>query len=250
LFIGKLLVVLCAHNQLLVMAASPPLPLFFRVLRQLAQLQYLLSAFALLVNLGFCLLVLKPTNNLAFVTLQRTATERGQAGTERLDLLDASPAHQPHFIVDKSMQQRLIYREPNAAKRLALALIGVTNSALGRSSLAAILFAMLTGRLLYLILSDLRLDTPFTDRNARRIRWLALLIISIDLYDFLAVNALRLLVPAFPLSPGSPDKVIRFIVLDPAVGGFGSWKFGLVLLVIAAVYKRGVAMAREAELTI
>ncbi|OUJ69194.1 hypothetical protein BXP70_26770 [Hymenobacter crusticola] len=212
-------------------------------------MQYVLSAVGVVFMLAFSLYDLNTPHDLAFVTLQRTAAAHGQLGGGQADLLLAS--HRPglHYFVAKSNQQRLIYREPNVAKRLVLNLLGVNNSSLSRSSLALALFSMLTGRMLFHMLRDLRLDTPFTELNARRIRGLALLMIGIDVYEYLALNALRILVPAFPLGDGT-GTVTPYIILDPSLGGFGSWKFGLVLLVIAAIYQRGVQMAREAELTI
>jgi len=164
------------------MATSTPIPLLFRVLRLLAGLQYVLSAVGVVFMLAFSLYDLTRPHDLAFITLQRTAAAQGQLGETQADSLLAS--HRPglHYFVAKSNQQRLIYREPNTSKRLVLNLLGVNNSSLGRSSLALTLFSMLTGRMLFHMLRDLRLDTPFTELNARRIRGLALLMIGIDVY--------------------------------------------------------------------
>ncbi|WP_460677110.1 DUF2975 domain-containing protein [Hymenobacter coalescens] len=219
------------------------------MLRTLALLQFILSAVGVFLSLSWSTRSLTGSHDLVFVTLERTAPQRGQLAPGQLDLLQAQAAGRQHFLIDKSQQQRLVYREAHVGKRLALALLGYTNSSLGRSSTALLLFSMFTGLLLYRILRDLSLDSPFTSVNAARIRWLGLLMIGLDVYNFLATVCLRALVPAFPLGDGSRDAVRRFAVLDPA-GDLGSWKFGLVLLVVAAVYQRGVVLAEEAELTV
>ena len=227
------------------MAALLSESLLLRVLRWASLVQYAVAALAFFVNLALCLEALLPAPDLVFVTVQATASQRGQLNARAVPTAPNRP-----YLVDKSKQQRLIYHEPSAAKRLALALLGVTNSSLGRASLITLLFAMLAGRLIYHMLRDMRLATPFTEANARRIRWLALLVLGIDAYAFLAHKALQALVPAFAYGAGGSNTVTPYIVLDPAPGGWGSWKFGLLLLIVAVVYKRGVAMAREAELTI
>ncbi|MCC3160646.1 DUF2975 domain-containing protein [Hymenobacter sp. 15J16-1T3B] len=230
------------------MTAPVPEPPLFRVLRWLALLQYVGAGVGLAINLLLGLWSLGDArNDLAFVTLQATARARGQLHTTETA---SDPARPPYHLVEKSSQHRLIYHEPNAAKRVALALLGVKNSSLGRASLGILLFTMLTGRLLYHMLRDMRLDTPFTEANARRIRWLGLLALGIDAYEFLALKALQALVLAFSLGDERLGTVTRYIVLDPSMGGWGSWKFGLLLLVLATIYQRGVELAREAELTI
>ncbi|RAK70595.1 DUF2975 domain-containing protein [Hymenobacter edaphi] len=230
------------------MTAFLPEPWLFRGLRWLALAQYVAAGLGLALNLLFGLWDAGPAHHdLVFVTLQANSRAQGQLSTAETSPGAARPTH---YLVEKSSQHRLIYHEPSAAKRVALALLGVKNSSLGRSSLGILLFAMLAGRLLYHMLRDMRLDTPFTDANARRIRWLGLLALGIDAYEFLALKALQALVPAISLGDERLGTVTRYIILDPAMGGWGSWKFGLLLLVIATIYQRGVEMAREAELTI
>ena len=233
------------------MATPLPESWLLRVLRWAALLQYGIAALAFFLNLAVSLTSVLTKQDLAFVTLQTLAPQRGQLGGRDSPRpgIDQPVTEPPtvHYLVDKSQQQRLIYHEPSSTKRLALALLGVNNSSLGRASLMLLLFAMLSGRLFYHMLQDMRHDTPFTAVNARRIRWLALLVLSLDAYEWVARKALQLLVPAFHYGAGT---VTPHIILDPNLGDWGSWKFGLVLLVVAIVYKRGVEMAHEAELTI
>lgn len=171
---------------------------------------------------------------------------QGQVHGETLDSLKTMPG--TFRLVPKSQQLALVYVERSLGKRLALMLLGVNNHAGGRSSVVLVLYSMLTGMLLYHILTDMSLASPFTEKNARRIRWLGLLMIGIDLYQYVAFRYLLSIVPNFQ-APSLRGNVWQYLTLDPA-GETGAWKFGLVLLVIAAVYKRGVIMAQEAELTV
>lgn len=148
----------------------------------------------------------------------------------------------------KSEKLALVYVERNFGKRVALMILGVTNHAGGRTSLPLLLYSMLTGMLLYEILTEMQIESPFTEKNARRIRWLGFLMIGIDVYQYVAFRYMLSIVPHFR-APGLRGTVLEYLVLDPAEET-GAWKFGLVLLVVAAVYQRGVLMAKEAELTV
>jgi hypothetical protein len=231
------------------MPSSVPLPLLFRVLRLLAKLQFWFSALALAFMLMVNLMAAVSDDSRVHIWLDQVEYNRSLSPMKQQELRQ-SPAGTVHHTVLIEQRKMLVYREPSLAKRLSLALLGTMNASLKRTSTPLIFLSMLTGLLLYRILRDLSLDTPFTETNARRIHWIALLMIGIDVYEFVATILLQYLVPNFPLGDGSQDGVRRFVVLDPTTSSFGSWKFGLVLLVIAAVYKRGVEMAREAELTI
>jgi hypothetical protein len=67
-------------------------------------------------------------------------------------------------------------------------------------------------------------------------------------YQYAAYFYLKATIPNINV-PGKLYLASQYVILDPAEE-IGAWKFGLVLLVIAAVYQRGVEMAREAELTV
>jgi hypothetical protein len=230
-------------------ARQTPLPLFLSIVRALAQLQFLASALGLAFYVYAA--VVQPNAlgaDTAAVTLEVEHPRQGQLRASAYDSLAASRAAYPHRLVPQSEKLRLVYRERSYGKLLALNLLGLTNKAQGRSSVPLTLYSMLTALTLYRILHDTRLESPFTEVNARRIRWLGVLMIGIDLYQYLAYAYLRAIVPPLPL-PGLGQPVTQYLVLDPATTG-GSWKFGLVLLVVAAVYQRGVVMAQEAELTV
>ncbi|MCB2376296.1 DUF2975 domain-containing protein [Hymenobacter sp. BT635] len=225
------------------------LPPFLRLVRWLAAAQYTLSALGIIIYLTFSFSTLRRDYSMASVTLQVRAPQNGQLGMPGYDSLVASKQPNAHRLVPLTERLSLKYIEHNWGKKVVLELLGVLNSSAGgRGSLPLMLYSMLTGMLLYRILNEMRIESPFTEKNARRIRWLGLLIIGIDLYQYLARILLAKLVPPVPM-PGHQGSVAQYILVD--VGPeIGAWKFGLVLLVIAAVYQRGVVMAQEAELTV
>jgi hypothetical protein len=229
-------------------ATQTPLPLFLSIIRALAQIQFLLSALGLALYGYDGLTSLQRGSDRPAVTLEIHHPRQGQVTRAGYDSLGTSRARYPHQLVPISSKVALVYRERNLGKRLGLLLLGMTNHSAHRASVPLMLYSMLTGLFIYRILHDLHLESPFTEVNARRIRWLGLLMIGIDVYQYLEFLYLRAIVPPLPM-PGEQGIVTRYLVLDPGTE-FGGWKFGLVLLVVAAVYRRGVMMAREAELTV
>ncbi|TGE27226.1 DUF2975 domain-containing protein [Hymenobacter metallicola] len=227
------------------------LPPFLRFVRVLAAAQYVLSAIGLLFYALISISDLRAGSQLASFTLPSLTLEvqhprQGQVHGAALDSLKTMPG--TFRVVPKSQKLALVYVERSFGKRVGLMLLGVNNHAGGRSSVAFALYSMLTGMLLYRILNEMQIESPFTEKNARRIRWLGLLMIGVDLYQYVAFRYMLSIVPHFR-APGLRGTVLQYLTLDPAEET-GAWKFGLVLLVIAAVYQRGVIMAREAELTV
>ena len=227
------------------------LPPFLRFVRVLAAAQYVLSAIGLLIYGLFSIYDLRADSQQASFTLPSFTLEvqhprRGQVQGATLDSLKAIPG--TFRLVPKGQKLALVYVERNFGKRVAMIILGVANHADKRGSLPMGLYSMLTGMLLYKILTDMSIESPFTEKNARRIRWLGLLMIGVDLYQYVAFRYMLSIVPHFR-APGLQGNVLQYLTLDPAEET-GAWKFGLVLLVIAAVYQRGVVMAQEAELTV
>ena len=139
----------------------------------------------------------------------------------------------------------LRYHEPSAGRRLALLYLGASND---YQSLAWVVFFGVSSWLLWQLLLDVTLATPFTFANARRLRNLGLLVLGLDLTQELAYLAVRALVPPFRV-PGLAEPLSHYIRLNTETTLPG-WEVGLLLLVIAAVYQRGVELSREAELVI
>ncbi|UOQ53435.1 DUF2975 domain-containing protein [Hymenobacter cellulosivorans] len=227
------------------------LPPFLRFVRVLAAAQYVLSAIALLLFVLNSIRDLRPDSQMASYTLPSLTLEvkhprQGQVHGETLDSLKTMPG--TFRLVPKSQRLALVYVERSFSKRVGLMILGLNNHSGGRGSVVLTLYSMLTGMLLYHILTDMSLASPFTEKNARRIRWLGLLMIGVDVYQYIAFRYMLSIVPHFR-APGLKGTVLEYLTLDPAEET-GAWKFGLVLLVIAAVYQRGVVMAQEAELTV
>jgi hypothetical protein len=139
----------------------------------------------------------------------------------------------------------LRYQETSTWKRLALLYMGASNDFL---SLAWVIFIGVGSWLLWLLLLDVRQRTPFTFTNARRLRNLGLLILGLDLGQELSYFAVRTIIPSFR-DPGLTEPLSHYVLLNTD-GTLPGWEAGFMLLIIAAVYQRGVEMNQEAELTI
>lgn len=89
-------------------------------------------------------------------------------------------------------------------------------------------------------------DLPFHSRNARRISQMGLLIIAFSLlsglYSFLIWMQAKPLIEA--MSPEFYSGVTYGFSINDL------WIYGLVLLALAQVYSRGVALQQESELTV
>lgn len=140
----------------------------------------------------------------------------------------------------------LRYEEPNVWKRLALLHLGASSDYL---SLIWVVFFGVGSWLLHRLLQDVKPGTPFTLANAHRLRSLGLWVLGpIYIGQVLSYLALRALVPAFH-APGQAEPLSHYVRLNTEASLPG-WEIGLMLLIIAAVYQRGVELSREAELVI
>lgn len=156
-----------------------------------------------------------------------------QAGTTKFEL-----ATLPHT-------KLLRYEEPSAWKRLALLYLGASDNYL---SLAWVIFFFVSSWWLWLLLLDVSPATPFSVGNARRLRNLGLLILGLAFLQEAAHVLLRALLPPFRVA-GLEEPLSHYIVLNTDVSLPG-WEVGFILLIIAAVYQRGVLLHQEAELTV
>lgn len=156
----------------------------------------------------------------------------------------------PFELAANSQAPVLRYHEPSIAKRLMLLYLGASNDYQSNDyqSLAWMMFFAVGSWLLWQLLLDVTLATPFTFANARRLRNLGLLVLGLDLMQELAYLVVRALVPPF-LVPGLAEPLGHYVRLNTETTLPG-WEVGLMLLVIAAVYQRGVELSREAELVI
>jgi len=132
----------------------------------------------------------------------------------------------------------LVQHEPSAGRRLALRLINAEPQSVPRV-VAALLFCVLV----YRILRDLRPGQPFAPANVRRLRWLGLLLIGCDVYYWTANWWLG----HYLAASGHPDLSP---VMDFGTSLVANWLIGLLLLLIATGYQRGVELAEDAEFTV
>ena len=139
----------------------------------------------------------------------------------------------------------LRYVERNAWKRVALLFLGALD---GIMSLAWIIYFSLGSWLITLLLLDVTPATPFTYSNARRLRSLGIIVLGINILQWLGYFLVQELVPAFQ-APGLAEPLSHYVRFSTETMLPG-WEVGVILLIIAAVYRRGVELSQEAELTI
>jgi hypothetical protein len=134
----------------------------------------------------------------------------------------------------------LVQHEPSAVRQLALRLINAEPQSVPRV-VAALLFCVLV----YRILRDLRPGQPFAPANVRRLRWLGILLIGCDVYYWLAHWWL-----GHYLAATGHAAAGLVPVMDFGSSLVANWLIGLLLLIIATGYQRGVELAEDAEFTV
>ena len=164
--------------------------------------------------------------------------ERGPLPVIKVDAAGFELAADPH-------EPLLRYREPDARKRVALLYLGATDDSI---SLPWIVLISAGSWLLWGLLRDVTPEAPFTFANAKRLRWLGLLVIGLYYTQKLEYVLVRSLVPAFH-APGLPETLNHYVRLNTENTLPGVWT-GIMLAIIAVVYRRGVELSQEAELVI
>lgn len=135
----------------------------------------------------------------------------------------------------------LVYREANPMVRLLLHLITSRPQPVPYV-LATLLFCLLV----YRILRDIRPGVPFSAANVRRLRWLGTLLIACDLYHWtLSWWLVRHLAGVAPAGLAGLQPVSPF-----GTSLVANWLIGLMLLIVAAGYQRGVELTEDAEFTV
>ncbi|MBO2007835.1 DUF2975 domain-containing protein [Hymenobacter negativus] len=148
---------------------------------------------------------------------------------------------QPSQYVRRASTGSLVHREPNPATRLLLRLVSSQPQPVPYV-LAALLFSVLVFR----ILRDIRPGAPFTPTNVRRLRWLGGLLIACDVYHWTATWWIgHYLATVAPASAAGLTPVTQF-----GTSLVSNWLIGLLLLIIATGYQRGVELAEDAEFTV
>lgn len=163
---------------------------------------------------------------------------------DKLPALQLAPGQLFELVADPAVPL-LRYHEPSVPKRVALLALGALQ---GNYSVPGLLFWVYGSWLLLKLLQDVTPQTPFTAANARRLAKLTVLVLALNLWDHVAQFSLLGLVPAFRAA-GLASALNHYVLLntDELVPGM---PVGFMLLVIAAVYRRGVELTQEAELVI
>jgi Protein of unknown function (DUF2975) len=139
----------------------------------------------------------------------------------------------------------LRYQEPNPWKRLALLLLGASDDLF---SLSWILLLGIGSWQLWRLLLDVTPATPFALANSRRLATVALLVLSLNLAEEISYVAVRSLMPDFH-APGLVEPLSHYVQLSTE-NTLPNVMVGIMLAIIAAVYRRGVELSQEAELVI
>ena len=171
------------------------------------------------------------------------------AAGHRTDCAQLPPlplAREPQFdLIANPTAPLLRYQERSALKRVALLYLGALP---GNLSLPGLLFWIYGSWLLLRLLQDVTPETPFTQANAQRLAHLTLLVLGLNLWDYVAQLSVLSLVPAFRAA-GVAYALNRYVQLSPEelIPGL---EVGFILFVIAAVYRRGVELSQEADFVI
>ncbi|WP_162303492.1 DUF2975 domain-containing protein [Hymenobacter sediminis] len=148
-------------------------------------------------------------------------------------------------LLTNTNQQVLRYQERSFGKRLSLLWLGASHTTMGLG--AAVALAGIVWQL-WLLVRGVTPAAPFTQANARRLRWIALLILGWAVWQEVAHALLLVLLPDFP-APHLPLPLARYVELTGDAQTPNLWAIS-VLGVIALIYRRGVELQQEAELTV
>lgn len=149
-------------------------------------------------------------------------------------------------LLPDTTQRLLRYREASWGRRASLYLLGAVP---GTMSLATALVLMGMGWLAWLIVRNFRLAAPFSTENTLRIRLLGGLLFGWVVWQQVAHALLIFVVklPTVALSTPLPAAHYVYLYDDALVPSLLLLNgFGLLLI----LYRRGVALQQEAELTV
>lgn len=172
--------------------------------------------------------------------------EEGKSPKAHQPLLKQQQANTTGFELAANPRTPVLrYQEPNPWKRLALLLLGASDNLF---SLSWILFLGIGSWQLWRLLLDVTPATPFTLTNSRRLAKVAVLILSLNIAQHISYVAVRSLVPTFHAS-GLVEPLGHYVQLSTE-NTLPSTIVGIMLAIIAGVYRRGVELSQEAELVI
>ena len=147
----------------------------------------------------------------------------------------------PTQLPQRGTTASLMYQERSPGRRLLLRLMNSQPQPVPYV-LATLAFCVL----LYRILRDIRPGVPFTPANVRRLRWLGFLLIACDVYKWTATWWMQNYLTQ--VAPAGTANLLPYTHFGSSL--VANWLIGLMLLIIAAGYQRGVELAEEADLTV
>ncbi len=117
---------------------------------------------------------------------------------------------------------------------------GFLNIAGFELSIPYLIFYSLLCFLFYRIVAATEIESPFSDRNIKRIFWIGYILILYDVFIILRSGILTYYVENIT------DKAFG----NDGLGTLVYFKVGILVIILAMIYRRGVAMQREQELTV
>lgn len=111
------------------------------------------------------------------------------------------------------------------------------------TSLFASLFSFLIAWQLYLIFKKLEMARPFHKDIPKRIQYIGIILIAISIISFLRVFYMDYIVSDLT------DHTFK-VNFKLYVGDINSFKVGILVLIIAAIYKQGFKLQQDQDLTI
>lgn|GEM_PF-1492663 len=94
--------------------------------------------------------------------------------------------------------------------------------------------------LFYRIISSVSFESPFSNKNIRRIFWIGYTLILYDVFVLIRYVIISIFVEK------TTGDVFRYDGLGPMV----YYKVGILVIILAMIYRRGVVIQREQELTV
>lgn len=118
--------------------------------------------------------------------------------------------------------------------------IGFLNIAGFELSIPYQIFYCLLCFLFYRIVAATEIESPFSDKNIKRIFWIGYILILYDVFTVIRYIILSIFVE------NVTSKTYHYDGLGPLV----YFKVGILVIILAMIYRRGVALQREHELTV
>lgn len=94
--------------------------------------------------------------------------------------------------------------------------------------------------LFYRIIASTEIESPFSNKNIKRIFWIGYILILYDVF----------VIVRFGILSNYVENLTNKIFVYDGLGPLVYFKVGILVIILAMIYRRGVSMQREQELTV